>query len=48
MRMCKRKIFLVFLICAVLLPTLTGTGFCWGKKELNTGLPASGRNQSMG
>jgi len=36
MRMCKRKIFLVFLICAVLLPTLTGTGFCWGKKELNT------------
>jgi len=36
MRMCKRKIFLVFLICAVLLPALTGTGFCWGKKELNT------------
>lgn len=36
MRMCKRKIFLILFMCAVLVPALADTGCCWGKKELNT------------
>ncbi len=34
--MCDRKVFLVFFVCVALTLTLANTGFCWGKKELET------------
>jgi thiosulfate/3-mercaptopyruvate sulfurtransferase len=35
-RMCNRKIFLVFLVCTMLILGVVSSGFCFGKKELET------------
>lgn len=35
-RMCKRKVFSVFLICTMLTLGLVSSGLCFGKKELET------------
>ncbi len=34
--MCDRKVLLVFFVCVALTLGLASTGFCWGKKELET------------